>query len=235
MADEWGGVPRRTVKSYVIRAGRSTQSERRNYSELCHVWCLPFEQKPLCFADVFGNAHPVVVEIGFGMGQATAQIAQEHPDINYLAIDVHVPGIGKLLGEIQRRGLSNLFIIEGDALDVLEAMIPAASVAGFHVFFPDPWPKKKHHKRRLVRRPNTDLIAKCLEEGGYVYFATDCSEYATFALEELSATEGLLNTAEGFCPRKSWRPTTKFEQKALDAGRKIYELYFVKHTSQIEP
>lgn len=231
MANDGEGFPRRTVKSYVIRAGRTTQSERRNYSELRHVWCIPFERKLLNFAELFCNTNPVVIEIGFGMGQATAQIAQEHPEINYLAIDVHVPGIGRLLGEIQHRELSNLFIIEGDALDVLEAMIPATSVAGFHVFFPDPWPKKKHHKRRLVRRPNTDLIARCLEEGGYVYFATDWQEYAAFALSELSATEGLLNSCDGFCPRKDWRPTTKFEQKGLDAGRQIYELYFVKHTT----
>ena len=218
----------RSVKTYVIRAGRTTESEKRNYRELAPRWCVPLEQRQLDFATLFHNTSPVVIEIGFGMGQATAQIAQEHPSVNYLAIDVHVPGIGRLLGEIQRRALSNLLIIQGDALDVLEAMIPRESVAGFHVFFPDPWPKKKHHKRRLVRRPNTDLFAQKLMPGGYIYFATDWPEYAAFALCELLATESLVNTADGFCPHKDWRPITKFEQKGLDAGRKTWELYFLK-------
>lgn len=231
MSGENGDAIKSEVKTYVIRAGRCTQSERRNYQELKSKWCLPLTGESLQFDALFGNAHDTVIEIGFGMGDATAEIAQLNPTVNYIAIDVHVPGIGKLLGEIRRRGLVNIFVIEGDALSVLYRMISASSVAGFHVFFPDPWPKKRHHKRRLMRRPNTDLLASRLREGGYVYFATDWQDYAECALEELSATEGLVNSCDGFCQRQSWRPITKFEQKGIDAGRQIYELYFIKRTT----
>ena len=151
---------RRTVKTYVIRAGRMTENEKRNYTELNQVWCIPFEHRTLNFTEIFGNTNPVILEIGFGMGAATAQIAREHPDINYLGLEVHVPGVGKLLGEIKRLQLKNVYIIEHDALEVLETMIPDNSLEGIHVFFPDPWPKKKHHKRRLMQRPNTNLLAQ---------------------------------------------------------------------------
>ncbi|MBQ5491790.1 MAG: tRNA (guanosine(46)-N7)-methyltransferase TrmB [Treponema sp.] len=219
---------RRTVKTYVIRAGRMTENEKRNYTELNQVWCIPFEHRTLNFTEIFGNTNPVVLEIGFGMGAATAQIAAEHPDINYLGLEVHVPGVGKLLGEIKRLQLKNVYIIEHDALEVLETMIPDNSLEGIHVFFPDPWPKKKHHKRRLMQRPNTNLLEQKLSYGGYLYFATDWEEYGQLALEELTLTEGLHNRYETFAQRQSWRPRTKFEQKGLDAGRSIYELYFLK-------
>ena len=154
-------------------------------------------------AEIFGNTNPVVLEIGFGMGAATAQIASEHPDINYLGLEVHVPGVGKLLGEIKRLQLKNVYIIEHDALEVLETMIPDNSLEGIHVFFPDPWPKKKHHKRRLMQRPNTNLMAQKLAYGGYLYFATDWEEYGQLALEELTQTESLHNRYEAFAQKES--------------------------------
>ena len=162
------------------------------------------------------------------MGAATAQIAEQNPDINYLGLEVHTPGVGKLLSEINARSLQNLYIIEYDALAVLEKMIPDSSVNGFHVFFPDPWPKKKHHKRRLMQRPRTNLLSQKLVSGGYIYMATDWQPYGEFALEELTLTEGLKNKYSGFAPHQEWRPLTKFEKKGLDAERKICELFFEK-------
>ncbi len=219
---------RRTIKTYVIRAGRMTESERRSYDELHQVWCVPFEHRTLNFTELFNNTNPVIMEIGFGMGQATAQIAQDNPGMNYIGSEVHVPGVGRLLSDIKKRQLKNLYIIEYDALEILRTMIPDDSIAGFHVFFADPWPKKKHHKRRLMQRPNTDLLVSKLSPGGYIYFATDWEEYAVSALEELESTPGLHNKYEKFAPHQQWRPRTKFEQKGIDAGREIFELYFVK-------
>ena len=186
-------IQRRTVKTYVMRIGRMTAAQERQYNELSPAWCIPFENKKLNFVDIFGNTNPIILEIGFGMGDATAALAQANPDINYLGVEVHKPGVGKLLGEIKKRDLKNLYIIEYDALDVLEYMIGDNSLNGIHIFFPDPWPKKRHHKRRLVQRPKTDLFTQKLAPGGYLYFVTDIIEYAEFALEELNATEHLKN------------------------------------------
>lgn len=219
---------RRTIKTYVLRQGRMTQAQERDYEELSKVWCIPYSETKLDFKKIFNNKNPVIVEIGFGMGAATVQIAQENPDINYLGLEVHRPGVGKVLGEIKNRGLKNLFLIQYDALDVLEKMIYDNSVDGFHIFFADPWPKKKHHKRRLVQRPRTDLFTKKLKKNGYIYFVTDWQEYADFALEELNLTEGIKNKYDGFAEHQSWRPETKFERKGLDAKRKINELFFIK-------
>ena len=226
--DSDNSIFRRPVRTFVIRAGRLTTSERKSYEELHHVWCIPYEHKTLNYTEIFNNTNPVIMEIGFGMGHATSIIAENNPDINYIGSEVHVPGVGRLLGDIKTKLLKNLYIIEHDALEILETMIPDNSLAGFHIFFPDPWPKKKHHKRRMLQRPRTDLLAKKLAPGGYLYFATDWQEYAESALEELKMTEGLANKYEGYAPHQEWRPRTKFEQKGLDAGRDIYELFFVK-------
>ena len=226
--DSDNSIFRRPVRTFVIRAGRLTTSERKSYDELHHVWCIPYEHKTLNYTEIFNNTNPVIMEIGFGMGHATSIIAENNPDINYIGSEVHVPGVGRLLGDIKTKQLKNLYIIEHDALEILGTMIPDNSLAGFHIFFPDPWPKKKHHKRRMLQRPRTDLLAKKLAPGGYLYFATDWQEYAESALEELKMTEGLANKYEGYAPHQEWRPRTKFEQKGLDAGRDIYELFFVK-------
>ena len=219
---------RREIKTFVLRASRMTDSQKRDYETLSTRWCIPFEKKPLNFADIFNNSNPVVVEIGFGMGAATAIIAEQNPNINYLGLEVHTPGVGRLLGNIRDKNLQNLLIVEHDAMEVLEYMIPDNSVSGFHVFFPDPWPKKKHHKRRLMQRPRTNLLSQKLYEGGYIYMATDWEPYAEFALEELSLTENLKNKYDGYAPHQTWRPETKFEHKGLLAERKICELFFEK-------
>ena len=219
---------RRTVKTYVMRSGRMTAAQERSYNELAPAWCIPFENKKLNFIDVFGNTNPIIVEIGFGMGDATVKIAEQNPDINYLGIEVHKPGVGKVLSEIKKRELKNLFLIEHDALDVLDVMIGDNSINGFHIFFPDPWHKKRHHKRRLVQRPNTDLFTQKLTPGGYIYFVTDIVEYAEFALEQLNQTPNLKNKYDGYAEPQPWRASTKFERKGMAADRKITEIFFEK-------
>ena len=159
---------------------------------------------------------------------ATVEIAQANPEINYLGIEVHTPGVGKVLSEIQKRDLKNLYIIEYDALEVLDKMIGNNSVNGIHIFFPDPWPKKRHHKRRMLQRPRTDLMAQKLAPSGYLYFVTDIVEYAEFALEELSLTKGLKNKYDGFAEPQTWRTQTKFERKGLAQDRQITEIFFEK-------
>lgn len=218
----------REIKTYVLRIGRMTASQEKAYKELSPSYCIPFENKKLNFVDIFGNTNPIVVEIGFGMGDATWQLAKANPDINYLGIEVHKPGVGKLLNEIKRNDLKNIYIIEHDALEVLEFMIADNSVNGLHIFFPDPWPKKRHHKRRMVQRPRTNLMAQKLASGGYLYFVTDILDYAEFALEELTLTEGLKNKYNGFAEPQLWRMQTKFERKGMAAERQITELFFEK-------
>lgn len=219
---------RREIKTYVLRIGRMTAAQEKAYQELSAAWCIPFEEKKLNFVDIFGNTNPIIIEIGFGMGDATAVLAEANPDINYIGIEVHRPGVGKLLNEIKRRNLRNLYIIEHDAMEVLEYMINDNSVNGFHIFFPDPWPKKRHHKRRMVQRPRTDMLAKKLMSGGYFYFVTDWFEYAEFALEELNNTPGLKNKYKDFAEPQPWRKQTKFERKGQAANRPITELFFEK-------
>ncbi|MCI5665341.1 MAG: tRNA (guanosine(46)-N7)-methyltransferase TrmB [Spirochaetia bacterium] len=219
---------KREVKTYVLRAGRMTAAQEKAYKQLAPAYCIPFENKRINFVDIFGNTNPIIVEIGFGMGDATWQIAKANPNINYIGIEVHTPGVGKLLSEIQKNELKNLYIIEYDAMEVLQNMFGDNSINGFHIFFPDPWPKKKHHKRRMLQRPRTDLLAKKLSAGGYLYFVTDWLEYAEFALEQLTDTPGLKNKYEGFAEPQLWRNQTKFERKGMAADRVITEIFFEK-------
>jgi tRNA (guanine-N7-)-methyltransferase len=226
----------RGIRSYVLRSGRMTAAQQRAYEELSPRYCLSGFAPVPSYAAVFGNPHPVTIEIGFGMGIATAWIAQDNPDRNYLGIEVHKPGIGRLLWEIEHRALENIRIIECDAVETLEYRIADESAAGFHIFFPDPWPKKKHHKRRLITRPFTDLLAEKLAPGAYLYMVTDSEDYAQWALAELSATAKLRNPyrdhAAGFAPPQSWRPPTKFEAKGRAKNHVIRELYFCKASDQ---
>jgi len=215
------------LKSYVIRAGRFTAAQKKAYETLCEKYIIPFNEKQLSFKEVFNNSN-VVMEIGFGSGIATADIAQANPEKNYIGIEVHKPGIGHLLLEIEKRCLSNIKIIEYDAAIVVEKMIEQGSLDAIHIFFPDPWQKKRHRKRRLMQRPFTETLAKCLKPGGYLYMATDWEDYANHALEELTATTLLQNAYSDFAPAQDWRPKTKFEQKGLDKKHIIRELYFIR-------
>jgi len=223
---EAGVVSPRKIRSFVLRGGRLTNAQQRSYNALSEKFLIPYEEKLLDFAGIFGNGNPVIVEIGFGMGKATALIAEENPDTNYIGLDIHKPGIGRLLWEIEQRSLSNVRIIEHDAAEVFQNMIPENSLYGAHIFFPDPWPKKRHHKRRLIQRPFTDCIASRLKPGGYIYMVSDWQDYAQWALAALTDTEHLVNEYEGFSPPQSWRPLTSFEKKGLDKKHEIKELFF---------
>ena len=192
-------------------------------------YLIPFSGSITDFSRYFGNDSPLTVEIGFGMGKATAEIAENNPLNNYLGIEVFRAGIGKLLWEIERRSLDNIRIIEHDAVEVLEKMIAAASVSAFHIFFPDPWPKKRHHKRRLVQKLFAELLVSRLKPGAYLYMVSDWENYADEALALFSAMPELFNPfGENYAQGLSWRPPTKFEKKGLDKNHPIMEIYFVK-------
>jgi tRNA (guanine-N7-)-methyltransferase len=217
------------LKSYALRAGRFTDAQKKAYASLSAGFLIPFseEAEKLDLRAVFGRDSRVTLEIGFGMGEATAAIAEANPDKDYLGIEVFRPGIGRLLWEMEKRSVSSIRIIQHDAA-AAEKMIPDNSLEAVHLFFPDPWPKKRHNKRRLVQRPFTETLARKLKAGGYLYMVTDWEDYALHALSELIATPPLRNAHEGFAPPAPWRPKTKFEQKGFTAGRAIYELFFVK-------
>jgi len=222
-----------SIHTFVLRSGRMTEAQKRDYEQFSQRWCLPFKKEALDLSRVFKNPAPVTLEIGFGKGQATALIAQANPDKNYLGIEVHRAGVGRLLGEIEKLALRNLLIIEHDAIEVLDYMILPCSLAACHVFFPDPWQKKRHHKRRLVRRPRTNLIASRLASGAYLYMATDWEPYAQDAWNELAATPGLESMYEHFAPCQPWRPETRFEAKGLAAKRITHELMFRKKEADV--
>jgi len=219
----------REIKSFVLRSGRMSSAQKRSYETLFPLYAIKGNDSEHieCFS-LFGNTAPLIIEIGFGMGRATAGIAYKNPGINYLGIEVHKPGIGRLLWEIEKLRLKNIRIIEGDAAEILTDRIQDNSVSAFHIFFPDPWPKKRHHKRRLVKRPFTDLLARKLVSGGYIYMVSDWVDYGEWALKELSATEGLTNKYPAFSEPQQWRPETEFEKKGRLKNHEIRELFFVK-------
>ncbi len=218
----------KTVKSFVLRSGRMTESQQREYEAQKETWCIPIDKQIIDFKKLFGNSNDVVIEIGFGMGHATIGIAKENPNTNYLGIEVHKAGVGRVLREVNENNLTNLYIAEHDAVEVLETMVNDESVSGFHIFFPDPWPKKKHHKRRLVQKAFIEKLSAKLKPGGYIYMATDWEPYAEFALEEFYKVESIENPHGGYAPKISWRPQTNFERKGQKANRDINELYVLK-------
>ena len=205
-----------------------TEAQKKDYAELAGEFCIAPNDTHLDFAKIFNNKNPVVMEIGFGMGSATSQIAQTHPEINYLGIEVHTPGVARLLGDIRRKSLCNIRIMERDAFEVCESLILPQSLAGIHLFFPDPWQKKRHHKRRMITKERLDIIVPCLARGGYFYFITDWEEYAHWALETLSNTPQLKNSCDTFAQKQNWRPETKFEKRGKTEARAIWELFFIK-------
>jgi tRNA (guanine-N7-)-methyltransferase len=217
-----------SIKSYVLRSGRISRAQKRALDLLSGAYCIPFVEEALDFSAVFGNGNPLTIEIGFGMGSALAEIAACHPDKNYIGIEVFRAGVGRALLNIENMRLGNVRVIEHDAVAVLEKMIPNDSIEAFHIFFPDPWQKKRHKKRRLVKRPFTDALASKLKPGGYVYMASDCEDYCNFALLEFGSTPALRNPYAGFAPRQEWRPVTKFENRAAARGGGVKELFFVK-------
>ncbi len=217
---------RRGIRSFVVRAGRMGPGQVRALQELAAGRVIPYCEEVIDAAAVFGRDAPVVLEIGFGMGAATAAIAAARPETNFLGIEVHPPGVGALLQQIAAQGLTNLRLIQHDAVEVLQHMLAPASLAGVHVYFPDPWPKKRHHKRRLIQPPFVALLVSRMAPGAYLHCATDWQPYADQMLEVLSAQTGLVKCADGFAPRPQWRPLTKFENRGLGLGHGVWDLLF---------
>jgi tRNA (guanine-N7-)-methyltransferase len=222
----------RSIRSFVVRAGRMGPGQARALAELGPRFLLPFATEPADFAACFGRDAPRVLEIGFGMGDATAAIAQALPATDFIGIEVHTPGVGALLKRIGELGLSNLRLIQHDAVEVLEHMIAPQTLAGVHVFFPDPWHKLKHNKRRLIQGEFVRLLASRLAPGGTLHCATDWQPYAEQMLAVLSAEPALINTAPGFAPRPEHRPLTKFEHRGLKLGHGVWDLVFRKVLDQ---
>lgn len=224
--DDSPRMSRRPIRSFVLRQGRMSDAQSRFLAEQMPRVGVPYVPEPVDLDAVFGRRAPRVVEIGFGMGDATAKIARHLPDTDFLAIEVHSPGVGNLCKLIESEDIGNLRIIQHDAMEVMEDMIAPDSLDGVHIFFPDPWPKKRHHKRRLVQAPFVSLLAGRLKPGGYLHCATDWEEYAGQMLEVLTAEPLLENTAQAFAPRPEYRPLTKFEARGLRLGHGVWDLVF---------
>ena len=218
----------RTIRSFVRRAGRTTTGQARAFEQLAPRFVLPYKVERLDIAAAFGRAAPAVLEIGFGMGEATAHIAALMPDLNFLCCEVHEPGVGALLKRIGEQGLENIRIVPHDAVEVLASMVPPQSLAGVHIFFPDPWHKLRHNKRRLVQPPLVAQLASRLQAGGYLHCATDWEPYAQQMLEVLSAEPQLENSAPDFAPKPHYRPLTKFENRGLKLGHGVWDVVFRK-------
>ena len=214
------------MRTFVRRAGRTTIGQARAFEELGPQYLLTYTGAPLDFAGAFGRNAPVVLEIGFGMGEATAHIAGLMPGTHFLCCEVHEPGVGALLKRIGEQGLTNIRILPHDAVEVLDNMLPAQSLDGVHIFFPDPWHKKKHNKRRLIQPELVARLARRLRPGGYLHCATDWEPYARQMLAVLGAEPLLRNTADGFAPKPAYRPLTKFENRGLKLGHGVWDLVF---------
>jgi tRNA (guanine-N7-)-methyltransferase len=216
------------IRSFVTRAGRLSIAQERAIETLGPQFCIPYEKASYDFNASFGRQAPLILEIGFGMGDSTAKIAAGMPDKNFVGVEVHTPGIGSLLKLIGEQGLQNLRLIQHDAFEVLTHMVAPNSLDGVHVFFPDPWHKARHNKRRLIQGPLVELLSSRLKQGGYLHCATDWQEYAEQMLEVLGAEVTLRNTAEGYAPRPDYRPITKFENRGLKLGHGVWDLVFEK-------
>ncbi len=220
-------VPRHApVRSFVLRAGRIGPGQQRALDELGPRYVLPYRDEVIDFAAIFGRDAPTVLEIGFGMGDATAQIAAAMPDTNFIGIEVHAPGVGALLKRIGEQGLTHVRIVQHDAVEVLRQMFAPDSLAAVHIFFPDPWHKKRHHKRRLIQPPFAALLASRIAPGGYLHCATDWQDYAAQMLQVLSTEPQLRNSAAAFADKPAWRPLTKFEARGLKLGHEVWDLLF---------
>ena len=218
----------RRIRSFVVRAGRMTAKQERGLADGMARHGLLFQPTALDYVAAFGRDAPTVLEIGFGMGMTTAAIAAARLDTNFIAVEVHPPGVGNLCNLLDEQRLTNVRVMEHDAVEVLTHMIAPDSLAGAHIYFPDPWHKKRHNKRRLVQAPLVALLASRLRPEGYLHLATDWVPYAEQMLEVLSAEPTLKNTAADYAPRPEWRPETKFELRGLKLGHEVRDLVFRK-------
>jgi tRNA (guanine-N7-)-methyltransferase len=213
-----------------MRSGHITQSQRSAHQTLLSKWGVHYRAELIDFKQIFNRDGRTVLEIGFGMGETTAQIASMHPDWNIFGAEVYRAGVGSLLSKIEHQGLSNIRIVDHDVVEVLRDMIPLESLDAVHIYFPDPWPKKRHHKRRLIQSVFLDLLVPRLKQGGVLHMATDWPDYADQMLAVCSAHPALKNQSQdsGFTPRPEWRPVTKFESRGMRLGNPVADLVFVK-------
>ncbi|MDT8364693.1 MAG: tRNA (guanosine(46)-N7)-methyltransferase TrmB [Nitrosomonas sp.] len=216
------------IRSYVLRQGYYSDAQRRAYATLLPCHGIPFSENPVDLTTLFGRTAPKILEIGSGMGETTAAIAQLHPEKDFVAVEVHTPGVGSLLNRIQQLNLTNLKIIACDAHSTLQRMLPDESLDGVHIFFPDPWPKKRHHKRRLIQPDFVSLLTARMKPGAYLHIATDWENYAEHILQVLNHERQLSNTVSDYAIRPSYRPLTKFEQRGLKLGHVIRDMIFLK-------
>jgi len=216
------------IKSFALRQGRLSTAQQHALETLWPQFGLEVDNEPLDFTEVFQREAPTIVEIGFGMGKSLAEMAETNPDINYIGIEVHRPGVGALLRLINEKNLSNIRIFNHDAIEVLEQKIPKNSLAGLYLFFPDPWHKKRHHKRRIVQPEFVQNIAQHLKPGGHFHMATDWEDYAEHMMEVMSNASDYRNTAgeNAYTPRPDYRPLTKFEQRGQRLGHGVWDLIF---------
>ena len=249
-------ITKRHIRSFVLRQGRVTVAQQRAIDTLQPIYGIPYNAQLLDLTQSFGRSAPKILEIGFGMGDSTALIAQAHPENDYLCLEVHTPGVGNLLKIIGEQGITNIRIIQHDAVEVLRDMIGESSLDGVHIFFPDPWHKARHNKRRLIQTPFIAALMQklkpaCPDEttshstrlskdnsqvagyelgrrGGYIHVATDWQDYAEQVLSVLSAEPLLQNTATDYAPRPDYRPLTKFEKRGINLGHGVWDLVFVR-------
>jgi tRNA (guanine-N7-)-methyltransferase len=225
-----GGDPRhhRPVRSFVLRAGRLTEGQQRALKELWPLYGVEAGGNELEPESLFGSDQPLIMEIGFGNGEATWQMAINEPDRNFLGVEVHKPGVGHLLLKIEEHQINNLRIACEDAVEFLGRRIPDRSLSGVRIYFPDPWPKKRHHKRRIVQQPFVDLLARKMKADGILHLATDWEPYAEYMLEVLNASTAFENQSPHgkTCPRPEWRPETKYEKRGERLGHGVYDLVF---------
>ena len=219
-------LSKRHIRSFVLRQGRVSPAQQRAVETLLPRFGIPYSAQPLDLSQAFGRTAPKILEIGFGMGDSTATIAQAAPENDYLALEVHTPGVGNLLKLIAAQQIPNIRIIQHDAVEVLRDMIEDVSLSGAHIFFPDPWHKARHNKRRLIQAPFVAQLVQKLKPGGYLHVATDWQDYAEQVLRVLSAEPLLENTAADYAPRPEYRPLTKFEQRGIRLGHGVWDLVF---------
>jgi len=216
------------IRSYVLRQGYYSDAQRRAYETLMPCYGIPFSAAPINLGEVCGRAAPKIFEIGSGMGETTVAIAQQQPEKDFIAVEVHAPGVGSLLNRIQQLGIMNLKIIAHDAHLILQNMLPSESLDGVHIFFPDPWPKTRHHKRRLIQSDFISRLSTRMKPGAYLHIATDWENYAEHILQVLGCEDQLINTVENYAPRPSYRSLTKFEERGLKLGHTIRDIIFIK-------
>ncbi|WP_044469836.1 tRNA (guanosine(46)-N7)-methyltransferase TrmB [Mannheimia massilioguelmaensis] len=224
------GRYKRKVRSFVLRTGRLSEFQRNAMNDHWADYGLEHQNQPFNFFEIFGNDNPVILEIGFGMGKSLVEMAKQHPQYNYLGIEVHTPGVGACIAYAVEKNIKNLRVICHDATEILRDCIADNSLGGLQLFFPDPWQKSKHHKRRIVQPEFVQAVMKKMHQGGFIHMATDWENYSEHMLEVLKNTQGLRNTSktQDFIPRPDFRPLTKFEQRGQRLGHGVWDLYFIK-------